>query len=456
MTYYREGEVLKWNQDQEAERKGLTNLYVSMVQAKEGNSLNLEMQVMTKKKIYHIREDGKTKNRLDEYLVFVDKRLNKLLMQMSSKYGNNRSYKFGAKQHDVKFGVSASNRVFERKEIETMLLNYIMMFPYEYTEIPVPIIENFKGETDEHSNNKLIKYITQCFEKHIILRQLHNDKKTIRLMQDGKYTYVNQGLEVHLFGDLEPPKSGDEDEKDPPPTLEDLISDNALEHDWAQQSEFEFIKGNYRDVLTKNQLLCFEYIINTIEKDGIVIDDLFHKVYQGKLNVEEIGKILFPDKDNNYRQPAVRKMLKSMRQRMDKQLKKAEIQDERKVVRSDYRPLPDLPEKENKQFKEFNIGKKYLSKNYYINDLHKNVKFHTDEQIIPLYEYINLLTGKVMVADLMKKYGIDKNRAKLMNGAVSTYIIDDNGEYILIDKSFCEDDANTYKYIDSKNVKYNK
>lgn len=450
MTHYREADVLKWNRDQEDEREGLPNLYISMLQAKNGQPVNLELQVMRKRRIEHY--SSKKKKRVHEYLVFVDNRLNKLLEKMVLKYGNNKVYKFSAKQSNVKFGVSASNKVYERNEIESMLLNYIMMFPYQSKDFLVPAIENFKGETDEHSNNKLVNYIANFFEKHIILRQLNEDKKAVRVMQNGKTHYVNQEIEYHLLGDLELPKSLDGEQEQP--TIADFITDNAQDHDWAAPTEFDFMKDNYKKVLTANQLSCFNQILSAIENNEVVVDDLFHKVYRGKLNVEAIGKLLFPDKENNYRQPAVRKMINSMRKRMDKVLEKEGIKDELKVIRSDYRPLPEQPEKENKQFKEYNIGKKYLSKNYYINDLHKNVRFYTEEQTIPLYDYLDLLTGKTTVAELMKKYNINKDTARSLNGAVYSYNVDENGVCRLVDVQFCNEEERIHKYINY--VKYYK
>jgi hypothetical protein len=470
MTYLREEDVARWNKEQWEMRKDLPNLFQSMLQSKEGNSDNLDLQVFRKRKIEYWKLKGKEEKKIHEYIVLMDKQLNDYLIKLKQKYCNNDEYIFSAKYKDTKIGVKSSNKVFDSLEIESMLVNYLLTFPFGYVEvcqgifINVPDIEKFKGENDEHSNNKLVNYIIKSFEKQVLLKRLHNEKDVKRVMVKGKTYFVKQNdIETVSFEDIELPQKASDSEDDDIVTFDEIINENYFTYDYSRQKEFNYILNNYREVLTENQLQRFDQLLNAIETGQINIDDLFHPIHKNKLNIEAVGKILFPDKDNSYRQPAVKNMLKSMKNRMDKELKKQGFID--KEIRSDYAPLPMLPASENKKYKDYKIDSKYLMKNYYINNLHMKdngeslVKFYVDEQVIPLYELVNLMTKKITVSELIKKYNINKKMANSMNGAVYTYIPDAQGEHIingkpyrLVEKKFALKDGTEYKYIDEKNL----
>ncbi|KQL54066.1 hypothetical protein AN964_11535 [Heyndrickxia shackletonii] len=458
MTYLKEENVSSWNMEQIALRKGLPNLYISMLKAMEGDHRFLDLQIMRKRKIEYWDNDRK----IHEYIIVVDKTLNKYLTKLKKIYCSNTEHTFSAKYNDLKVGVRSTNKVFEASEIESMFINYIITFPYGFVEVldgmfvTVPSIKNFKGENDEHSNNKLVKYIVSSFEKQVVLKRIHKEKDVKRLMVKGKTYFVKQNdLEEISYEDIILSQSSDDDDT---VSFEELISENYSTYDYGKKKEYNYIINNYRDILTDKQLERFDLLVNAVETGQFEIDHLFHPIHKNQFNIEAVGKILFPDQDNNYRQPAVRNMLKSMKSRVNKDLKKQGFEEIE--IRSDLAPFPMLPPKENKMFIDFNIGRKYIRKNYHINDLYEGiVKFYTDEQVIPLYELVELMTGKTTVAELIKKYHIDKKVARSLDGAVYTYIPDEFGEEVikgktfrLLEKKIVVKDGTSYRYIDLKNV----
>jgi hypothetical protein len=463
MTNLKDDEIQKWNREQLELRRGLPNLYRSMLESKQGNSDYLDLHVLRKRKI----ELWNGKKRIHEYIILMDKRLNDYLIKLKQKYCDNNDYVFSVNYHNAKMGVKSSNKVFESEEIESMLINYVMSFPFGFVEVyegfyvNVPEIKKFKGETDEHSNKKLVKYIMKSFEKQVLLKRLHKQKNVKRVMKAGKTYFVKQNdIETVSFEDVALPEKLTENDIN---SFEDIITDDTYKS--GRQKEFEYILNNYRKVLTKNQLERLDQLLHAIETKQVNIDDLFHPIHNNQLNIEAIGKILFPDKDNKYRQPAVRNLLKSMRSRMDKQLQKEGFTNQENKIRSDFASFPMLEASENKKYIDYNIGSKFLRKKYYINELHIKdsesiVKFYNDEQVIPLYELVSLMTKNITVSELIKKYGINKRIAKSLNGAVYTYVPNNNGDYIinnkpykLVDKKFVLDDGTEYKYIDQKNLK---
>ncbi|WP_243357239.1 hypothetical protein [Bacillus litorisediminis] len=316
-----------------------------------------------------------------------------------------------------------------------MLCNYITSFPKGKIQISsdevveVPSLKKFEGEDDYHSNNKLIAYIINAFERQVVLKLMHKLYDVKRQMIDGKKVYIKQNdLEEIFDDDIKPPTMQDNEDPGQRVRFDELITENYTTHEFFKTDEFTFIYLKYKDVLTKNQLEKLNTILRAVEDGEADINDLFRKgFHEGKLNKEEIGKILFPDKENNYRQQAVTNLLNSMKKRMEKALEKEGFKNT--VIRSDYEPFPKLSPEENKKYIDYKIEQKYIIKDYYINSLHENINipYYTQEQIIPQSEIEKIENGKQTVTELIKKYNL-KKPDKFDHSPVYTYKQSDSGE----------------------------
>jgi transposase-like protein len=198
MTYLRIEEVSDWNGEQYELRNNLPSLFTAMLEAENGNSNNLELYIMRKRKL-EIRNGPK---QIHEYIVLMDKRLNKLQYTLKQEYCDNTSFGTSIHYNNNKMGSKASNKVFEPSDIEAMLLNYIMSFPYgfvlvnENIQISLPALKKFKGEDDEHSNNRLIKYICQNFKKQVLIPFMNKEHGVRRTMDNGKTQVANESIET--------------------------------------------------------------------------------------------------------------------------------------------------------------------------------------------------------------------------------------------------------------------
>jgi hypothetical protein len=437
MTYFKESDIIKFNNEQLEMRQNLPNLYISMLEAKKGNDYHLELQIMKKWKLENWKlADGEGKKHY-EYKVLMDKKLNDLLIKLKDRYCDTKPHTFSAKYAGSKMGAKACNKMFDREEIEAILMNYLLSFPYGMVKVKsdisvsVPSVESFVGESDYHSNNKLIKYILNNFEKQAILPIMHQDKKVKRVMIDGKTYYVKlNDTEFVSFEDMNAPQKKDNQDVGDSITFFDLIRKESEISTHGKQKVGKHIFSHYKDVLTKDQLEKFQIILDAVNEKKVNIDELFHSV-TGKLNVEELGKILYPDKDNNYIQPQVRNMLKSMRKRMDKELDKQGYEDIE--IRSDYAPFPHLSAAENKNYREYKINSKYIKRDFDLedSDIYHNVNWYKDEQFISLEEVEKINNGEISVKDFILKHNLDKNISKSLNSLVTSYKPSRNGKEII-------------------------
>ncbi|MEC1726942.1 hypothetical protein P9E34_19730 [Schinkia azotoformans] len=426
MTFLKEKDIIRYNEEQKELRNDLPNLYNAMLQAVNGDDYNLQLHIVPKKRFIQV----KGKRKANDYMTFHEPKLRSLIHKLHSKYCDNKASVSSERYGRTKLGVISSQKVFDKEEVTMMLINYLTWFPFQMIEIyedefiKVPSVEDFKGENDEHSNNKLLNYITNFFEMQVVLPRLNKDKNVKRRMIDGQTYYVKENdLDVVSFEDLKTPfKKSDDTNDDEPQDFTEILDARDRVHTYYKTESQEFIVNNYRDVLTKNQNEKLDTLINAVKSGMVHIDTLFKDALV--LNKEAVGRILFTDKENNYRQPAVTNLLNSMRKRMDKAKAKHGIKYQ--LIRSDYAKFPLLPAKDNKKYKENQIEAKYIIKEYKINDLYEEVKFYKDEQVIPASEIERLRNNEITIDELFEKYMIDQDVAKQKHGAVSTYKPVDN------------------------------
>lgn len=421
MTFLKEKDIIRYNEDQKELRENLPNLYQAMIQAVNGDDYNLQLHIVPKKRFVQV----KGKRKANDYMTFHESKLRSLIHKLHSKYCDNKASVSSERYGRTKLGVISSQKVFDKEEVTMMLINYLTWFPYQMIEIyedefiKVPSVEDFTGENDEHSNNKLLNYITNFFEMQVVLPRLNKDKNVKRRMINGQTYYVKENdLDVVSFEDLKTPfKKSDDTNDDEPQDFTEILDSRDRVHTYYKTESQEFIVNNYRDVLTKNQNEKLNTLINAVKSGMVHVDTLFKDALV--LNKEAVGRILFTDKENNYRQPAVANLLNSMRKRMDKAKAKHGIKYQ--LIRSDYAKFPLLPAKDNKKYKENQIEAKYIIKEYKINDLYEEVKFYKDEQVIPASEIERLRNNEITIDELFEKYMIDQDVAKQKHGAVCTY-----------------------------------
>lgn len=438
MTFMTQMDVNRLNAEELEMRKDLPNLYVSMKQAANGNPYNLELQFMMKRKLEVWKMDGKPRNKIHEYIVFMDKKLNHMLINLKGKYCDTKANTMSANYHGSKLGVKTHLKMFDAWEIESWLINYIMVFPTGFVDVnetvsvSLPSLDKFVGDSDEHTYNKLLNYITTYFEKQIIIPKLNLDKNVKRLVKNGKVHYIKNDIEVVSFEDIIPAQKNDSTGEDAEISFYELMRNEPTKHTYGKQEVSKYVFENYKDIMTKDQLQKFNSILRAVDVGEVNIDELFHSVIDNKLKLEAIGEILYPDKANNYLQPAVRNMLKSMRSRMDKELARRGFKDIE--LRSNYAPFPNLPASENRRYREYQIDKKYLIKDidFEWNELLANVPTYKDEQIISQSEIDRIHYGELTVSDLIKKYDLHKEVATSRNGALLYYKPSADGELIIV------------------------
>ncbi|MED4354473.1 hypothetical protein P9265_19540 [Schinkia azotoformans] len=420
MTFLKEKDIIKFNEEQKELRENLPNLYQAMLQAVNGDDYYLQLHIVPKKHFYTV----KGKRKANDYMTFHEPKLKALIHKLHAKYCDNKASVISGRYGSTKLGVITSQQVFEKEEVTMMLINYLTWFPskiieiYEDEFIKVPSVEDFKGENDEHSNNKLLNYITNFFEMQVVVPTLNKNKNVKRRMINGQTYYVKENdLEITSFEDLKTPFKNNNTNDDEPQDITEILDARDRVHTYYKTESQEFIVNNYRDVLTKNQNEKLDLLIHAVKSGMVHIDDLFKDALE--LNKEAVGRILFVDKENNYRQPAVTNLLNSMRRRMDKAKAKKGIKYQ--LIRSDYAKFPSLPAKDNKKYKENQIEAKYIIKEYRINDLYEEVKFYKDEQVISKSEIERLRNHEITVDELFQKYMIDIDVAKQKDGAVSAY-----------------------------------
>lgn len=437
MTYLNERDIAKWNNEQLEMRQDLPNLYISMKQAAKGNTYNLELQFMRKRKLEVWNMDGKPRKKVHDYIVFVDKKLNHLLITLKQKYCDTKANTMSAHYHGSKLAVKTSLKAFDSWEIESWLINYMISFPTGFVDVnenisvSIPSLEKFVGEDDKHTYNRLITYITTQFEKQIVIPKLNQDKHVKRLVKNGKVHYIKNEIEQVSFEDIIIPQKNDSTGEDAEISFYDLMRNEPGKYSYGKQEVSKFVFDNYKDIMTQDQLYKFNAILKAVEFGEVNIDELFHSIIDNKLKLEAIGEILYPDKGNNYWQPAVRNMLKSMRSRMDKELASRGLT--KVELRSDYAPFPNLSASENKKYREYQIDKKYLIKDFdfELNELFENVPTYKNEQVISLKDIDKVHNGELTVSDLIKKYAIHKQVAVSKNGALSYYKPSADGKEII-------------------------
>lgn len=430
MTYLNEKDVKEWNREQFELRKDLPCLFIAMKQAREGNPDNLDLHILRKRIIEYIRKEKK----IHEYIIFMDKRLNDLLFELKKKYCDQQTIRFTKKYNGRILEFKNTKKVFDSEEIESMLINYIMTFPYGFVEVyegiydQVRPLEDFIGENDEHSNNKLIKYITESFEKQVVIRRMNKELNAKRMMINGRKYNVIDNIDITSFNDITISVGNNGDEN---LNFTEIAAGDKEEHHYGRTKEFDFIIKNFRDILTENQLEKFDRILDAVNNGEIEIDELFHNIRENELKIDTVGKILFPEKSNSYWQPSVRNMLKSMQKRMNKALKENGF-NEVEII-SDYIPFPALSKNENKKYIDYNISSKYIIKDFAVenNTMFSNVKFYKDEQVIPKNEIDNIKNEKMTVTELINKYKIDVKQAKSKDGALYYFRPSRNGNVII-------------------------
>lgn len=163
-------------------------------------------------------------------------------------------------------------------------------------------------------------------------------RDTVRYTENGETMKVNlNDMDETYFDDI---VANETDEGDEINIIEVIPYDEGGDDDFFRKyqptKEMHFIQERYEEILTKNQLEKLERLIEVIENNEVDINDLFHQV-TNKMIIENVGRVLFPDKENYYVQPMTRKLLKSMRKRMEKALKDEGFKD--KKLHSDFRKL---------------------------------------------------------------------------------------------------------------------
>src|SRR5699024_6641604 len=172
--------------------------------------------------------------------------------------------------------------------------------------------------------------------------------------------------------------------------------------------EFAFIKNNYENVLTKNQLEKVGELLQALRTGKIEIDELLHPV-TSELSQVELGKVWFKGKENNYVQPQVKNLLDSMQSRMRKAIKLQNFAED-KEIESTYRTLKSHSAAENKLLADYKIWDKYIIKNLEVDEFHKNINvfFKNSEQFIPIEEMEKIERKEQSVKGVINKYQITK------------------------------------------------
>lgn len=416
--------------------EGTPNLYISLIQAHEGNTYNLERQIYKK---HHL-----SKGSLHVDIVFTDKSLRKLVTRMKAKYADelnsNSSFSIGTQE----FTATVDRKAFTADEIDMMMINFIYNFNRGIVEIAdglavnVPSIMGFKGKNDVHSNNKLMSYIvgnngkTGQFE-NALLQAMELKKGTRRFVRNGTEQKVNlNDAEVFSYEDI----STYEDEGGEVMDIHDVMGEEEKGYKKVEQDEgydiyqptkeFQFIKENYKKVFTKNQAEKFKILLEEIEKGKVKIDDLFHDVTDNFI-IKRLGEVWFKGRSNGQMQRQVTTMLDSMRSRMAKAMIEAGFKDEDKVLTSTYKKLPDHSAEENKLLNDYKVLEKYIIRDLEIDEFYKgiNITFKNDEQFIPYGELEKIKLKEQTVKDVIDKYGLTKKDVNNPNGKVRHYIIDE-------------------------------
>lgn len=444
-------DIVRLNTEEQERVKDTPNLYISLKEAHEGNTDNLERHITRKYSL--------VKNSLHVDIVFTDKSLRKLAERMKAKYADdemvsNSSVNLGGQA----FTATVDRKAFTADEIDTMMINFIYNFNKRIVEITeglavnVPSITSFKGENDTHSNNRLMSYIVGKNGKtgqleNALLQAMEIKKDSKRFVENGIEHKVNlNDAEVFSYEDI----STYEDEEGEIMDIHDALGEEEKGYKKVEQDEdydiyqptkeLKFIKENYKKVFTKNQLEKFKMLLEKIEKGKINIDDLFHPVTD-KLILRRLGGVWYPGQSNGYMQRQVTSMLDSMRSRMAKAMLEAGFKDEDKVLKGTYRKLRNHSAKDNRLLSEYKIYEKYLIRDLHLDNHSKqlDVTFKNDEQFIPYYEYEKIQRNEQTVKDVINKYGLTKKDANNPNGKVKHYIIDEeNGEALFTDEEVTE------------------
>lgn len=397
------------------------------------------------------------KNSLHTDIKFTDKRLNYLVDRMKNKYADelvsNESLQIGSQ----KYGGVIDRKAFSPEEIDDMMITFLFSFNDRFiklgekTHVNVPSIYSFEGEDDRHSYNKLMSYICgskdqkSMFELNII-RTMEMEKVSTRHVQNGFEQKVNlNDLDEVRYEDINTPMDADGNKM----MADDLIGgldesysdvdDDAIESTYEPTDEFKYILDNFRSVLTKNQVDKIETLIDAVNTGQVDINDLFHKV-TGELIKEKLGRIWFPDRKNNYIQPAVDGLLNRIRSRMNAAIKLQGFSEDIKL-KSDYRKLENHSLEDNRLYSEYKIFEKYAIRDLEIDEFNKaiDVTFKNSEQMIPYDEIDKIHSNEISVKDLIRKYKLTKKKVNNPHGIVKTYVIDmENGKLLFTDKELQE------------------
>lgn len=438
-------DVKRLNFDEIERVERVPNLFVSLKQAVEGDTYNLERQIYRK---YFLHKDS-----LHTEIRFIDKKLNNLSIRMKKKYADSEMVSNEALQiGSSTVGATISRRAFIPEEIDDMLVSFIFNFNDrivdigENVSVNVPSIYSFKKEDDAYSYNSLMSYIVGkngkpgVFENSL-LKVMEIEKGTIPHMINGVSTKINlNDLDVISYEDIDTPEDVDGNKM----LVDDLIGQEDYKTEqldrYQSTKEFAYIQNNLKNVLTNNQVEKLEELFKAIRIKKTSVDKLLHPI-TNELIKAELGRIWFPGEPNNYVQSAVEDLLIRMKNRMEKAIKLQGFKNDVTTLKSDYRKLKNHSLVDNKLFSDYKIWDRYVIRDIELTELHKDIaiKIQNTDQFIPMVEIEKIKKNEQTVTDLIKKYQLTKKNANNPHGVVKTYVIDlENGKPLFTEQEIKE------------------
>lgn len=419
--------IKRINNDEWERVADASNLYISLKKAYEGDTEGLSKQVYY---VSYMRAGC-----LHKYIRYTDRRLNNFAIRMKKKYGDSSmTSKEPLQVGDGKIGALIDRKAFEEYEIDDMIINFIYSFNKSFIElenntyINVPNILSFKGEDDQHSNNKLMSYLLGSngeigMIEVAILKTMEQRKASRRFMINGVSHKVNlNDLDEVRHDDIDTPKDSDGNQMN----VDDLIGkedegyskvdDTTRIKGYDPTKEMAYIMGNLERVLTKNQYEKFMMLTDLIDKGKVDINDLFHDVTDSLIYVE-LGKVWFPDRKNNHVQPAVRSLLEGMRKRMRAAIELQGYVDDkgRKGLQSSYRRLEGHEMEDNRLYNEYDLDR-WVHRVLEVDRFHQSINgnYSNSDQFIPYEEMERVERHEQSVSDVIKKYRVSKDRKSVV------------------------------------------
>lgn len=408
-TNFTAEQIIKWNREQLEIRQDLPTLFELLERVQNGEDDLMELLFFYRMDLKKHKHDGKMVTYSEVTLELMDKRLNHYLKYLKEKYSDNRGINNIDRVSGHRFKVVTSSEKFETEEIESMFYDYLIQF------VHTKDLSKFKGESLEHSNNLLMKYIRIDFENNVLKTEYNKRQNVDRITIEGEQFLVKHQQEEVYFDDI---ITGIKTEDGENVTILDIIGAEQFEGNrskYAYNREGQYIVDNYKNVLTANQQEKFQKILDWCEQDGNTVNDLFHKNNPSEFNKSALSKILYPDRKPSSTTKDIDTFLQSMNSRMRKALAKAGIEDTRVAVRSDYRPLKHASEEDNYLFCKYNIDKHvigYNNSNFPDIPMYKGNHIETPTKYISFEDYEALLNGQMTIQEIISKYKITQRNHK--------------------------------------------